>query len=74
MAEGKRDFLKKCMTKKVIEEILRVLTGAIVIFILMEIVWPGIVLAYININWVLIFWLLNVILLLFIKNKRDHNG
>ncbi len=74
MAEGKRDFLKKCMTKKVIEEILRVLTCAIVIFILMEIVWPGIVLAYININWVLIFWLLNVILLLFIKNKRDHNG
>lgn len=42
----------------VIQELFYVLTGALVIFVLMEIVWPGLVLAYINVNWVLILWVI----------------
>lgn len=42
----------------IIQELFYVLTGALVIFVLMEIVWPGIVLAYINVNWVLILWVI----------------
>jgi hypothetical protein len=38
----------------------------------MEIVWPGMVLAYININLVLIFWVFDVILLLLIKEKEKR--
>ena len=45
-------------------EFFYVLAGAIAIFILLEIVWTGIVLAYININWVLILWLIDSIFIL----------
>lgn len=51
------------------KEIFYVLTGALLIFCLMELIHSGIVLAYININWVLIFWLIDVIILLSISNK-----
>ena len=61
------------MAKQILEEIFYVLTGALVIFVIMEIVWSGIVLAYININWVLIFWLISVILLLTRKEEIKGN-
>jgi hypothetical protein len=52
------------MYKQITEETFYTLTGALVVFVLLEIIWPGIVLAYININWVLILWLINGMLLL----------
>jgi hypothetical protein len=58
------------MYKQIIEETFYVLTGATIFFMLMEIFWPGIVLAYININWVLILWLINGILLLLFDGKK----
>ncbi len=48
------------MNRKIIlitRELFYVFTAALVIFAAMETVWPGVVLAYININWVLILWL-----------------
>lgn len=42
---------------------------AIIIFFLLEIFWPGIVLAYFNINILLFFWLINLIF--FVFNKKD---
>ena len=60
-------------TKQIAEEIFYILSGAIAIFVLLEIVWPGVVLAYININWVLIFWLVNVIVILTINKSKDAN-
>lgn len=48
----------------VFRELFYVLTGAIVIFSLLEIIWPGVVLAYINLNWILIFWLVAGIVVL----------
>jgi len=44
-------------------EIFYVLNGAIVIFLLMEIIKPRIVLAYFNINYLLIIWLFLAIVL-----------
>lgn len=44
--------------KIIFRELFYALTGALAIFIVMEIFWPGAVLAYININYVLIFWLI----------------
>ncbi len=58
------------MYKQVTEEVFYVLTGAVVVFVTLEIIWPGIVLAYININWVLILWLINGILLLLLDGKK----
>ena len=39
-------------------ELFYVSTGALAVFYFMEIIWPGVVLAYINLNWILIFWLI----------------
>jgi len=45
-------------------ELFYALTGAILIFSCLEIFWPGIVLAYLNLNYVLIFWLIIGIIIL----------
>ena len=45
-------------------ELFYVLTGAMLIFACWEIFWPGIVLAYLNLNYVLIFWLIVGIIIL----------
>ena len=49
------------------KELFYMLTGALIIFCFLEIISPNLVLAYININWVLIIWFANGILIL-IKN------
>lgn len=46
-------------------ELFYVLTGAVLIFSCLEIFWPGMVLAYLNLNYVLIFWLVVGIIILF---------
>lgn len=53
------------------DELFYVLTGALVVFVLLEIIWPGVVLAYINTNWVLILWLLNGMVILLINNTKQ---
>ncbi|MBU1901910.1 hypothetical protein KKG82_06130, partial [Patescibacteria group bacterium] len=58
--------------KTIARELFYVLTGALVIFCAMELAWDRVVLAYININWVLILWGINVMVLLIIsKDKTD---
>ena len=58
------------MSKMILKETFYVLTGSLAVFVVLETVWPGMVLAYININWVLLFWFLNVILILLNTNKN----
>lgn len=58
------------MAKLIFQEIFYALTGGIIIFSAMEIFWPGIILAYFNLNWLLIFWLFNVILILSINKHQ----
>ncbi len=48
----------------ILKELFYALTGALVIFSVLEIAWPGVVLAFININYVLIFWLIIGIVIL----------
>lgn len=50
-------------------ELFYVLTGALIIFALLEVIWPGIVLAYINLNWLLIFWLLLGIIIISVAEE-----
>lgn len=38
-------------------ELFYVLTGAALIFVALEIIWPEIIIAYLNLNYVLIVWL-----------------
>jgi len=52
------------------KEIFYVLTGALLIFSIMEIAFSGIVSAYININYVLIFWIFFAILILVNNDKN----
>ena len=57
------------MNKKniILREFFYVLTGSLVLLGFLELVWPGVVLAYINLNWVLILWLFAGILVLLIR-------
>ncbi len=52
----------------IIKELFYVLTGALVIFFLMEVIKPNIVIAYINYNIILIIWLIVGIFVL-VKDK-----
>jgi hypothetical protein len=60
------------MKKILLKEIFYVLTGALVIFSVMELFWDRIVLAYINISWVLILWLLIAIFILLQKYEINE--
>jgi len=55
----------------IFKELFFVLTAALITFALMEFGWDRLVLSYININWVLIAWLVNGILLL-VFNKKGN--
>jgi hypothetical protein len=61
--------IKLDTTRKIVNDFFRelfyILSGAVLIFVCMEIFWPGIVLAYLNLNYVLIFWLVIGIIILF---------
>ena len=48
---------------RLLTELFYLFTGALAIFVALECFWPGVVLAYININWVLILWLVDGIVL-----------
>lgn len=49
------------------KELFYVLTGSLAVFSLLETAWPGIILAYINLNWVLILWLFIGIIVLLVR-------
>jgi len=55
------------MTHDTLKEIFYCLTGALVVFSGLEFLWPDLVLAYININWVLILWLASGIVIVMTK-------
>ncbi len=52
------------------QEIFYALTAALVLFFIMEIAWERIVLAYINVNIVLIIWVVNATVMLVVSNKQ----
>lgn len=58
----------------ILKEVFYVLAGAIVVFCGLEIFWAGLVLAYFNINFLLIFWLIIGILILLINKENNKNG
>lgn len=53
------------------EEIFYALSGFLLISAILEIIWPRIILAYVNLNIVLFLWLINVIILLVISKKKS---
>ncbi|MFA4834063.1 MAG: hypothetical protein WC619_04445 [Patescibacteria group bacterium] len=54
----------------IFKELFYALTGALVIFVILELVWPNIVLAYLNLNWVLLSWLFTGIIILIIGKEN----
>jgi hypothetical protein len=57
------------LTSIIIKEIHLALSVSLLSLLILESLWPGLVLAYINLNYWLILWLLSVILLLFSSNS-----
>ena len=55
----------KIMDKKIIkQEIFYFLSSAMVLFVIMELLWPRVILAYLNLNWLLLVWLMTSVWLL----------
>jgi hypothetical protein len=54
----------KIFVRHFLDELFYVLTAAILVFVCWEIFWPGIILAYFNLNYLLIFWLVIGIIIL----------
>lgn len=44
-------------------EVFYLLTAAVGIFIIMEICWPNLILAYFNLNWLILLWLISALVL-----------
>jgi hypothetical protein len=57
--------------KIIIREIFYFLSAGLVIFWLMEIIKPRIVLAYLDLNWLFLFWLLAAIAMLFWRDEEE---
>lgn len=57
--------------RKIATELFYLLTVMLVVFSVMELVWNRIVLAYINVNWVLILWTINVMVLLILTKENE---
>jgi len=53
----------------ILKELFYMITGALVIFCFLEIISPNLVLAYVNINWILIVWFFNGIIILINTNN-----
>lgn len=64
-------MLKKINSQALIRELFYVFTGAFLIFFAMELFFPGIILAYVNLNFVLILWLMTGIILVLSKRNND---
>ncbi|HOZ53272.1 MAG TPA: hypothetical protein PK142_01180 [bacterium] len=54
---------------KYVQELFYFFSIAFVLFFLLEMIWPNFVLAYFNINFLLVAWILSVFYLLFNKNN-----
>ncbi|MCF7820057.1 MAG: hypothetical protein K9M44_01115 [Candidatus Pacebacteria bacterium] len=68
MAENKRSFLRLKL-RLIFREIFYFLLLSLVSFSLLEIIWPGSVLAYFNLNLLLLICLLVAILLIYWPKK-----
>ena len=67
MAEDKRDI--KIII--VLEEIFRILGLALLIFIVLEMIKPRLILAYLNLNFLLLVWLaIGILILVLIKKNK----
>ncbi|MBU0619708.1 MAG: hypothetical protein V1768_01830 [Patescibacteria group bacterium] len=53
--------------KLIYTELFYLFTGALIIFAGLEILWPNIILAYININYTLLLWMISGIAVLLIE-------
>lgn len=48
----------KYLTERILTELFYVLSAALIVFALLEAVWPGFLLGYVNLNYFLIIWLI----------------
>lgn len=53
--------------KLIYQELFYFFSAALALFILLEIIWPNIILAYFNLNYLVILWLLSALGQLFKK-------
>jgi hypothetical protein len=57
-------------TKIIIQEVFYFLSACLIIFSLMEIFKPRMVLAYLNLNWLFLFWFIFAVAMLFLRDEE----
>jgi len=63
-------LLRNTKVKIFIQELFYVLTASLLIFAILETIWPRVVLAYISLGKVLILWLIIAIILLILPKRK----
>jgi len=56
------------LSRVIRQEIFYFLAILLAVFIVLEMLWPNIILAYLNLNWLLVLWLISGIILLIKSN------
>ena len=56
-------------SSEIIRELFYFFTGLAGIFIILEIIWPNIILAYFNFNYLIILWFVTGLIMLIKNNK-----
>ncbi|MFH1427186.1 MAG: hypothetical protein ABIG60_01500 [Patescibacteria group bacterium] len=57
------------------KELFYVLTGGLIVFSILELVWPRIVISYISLNLVLLAWLIiGIVILSLNRSEKQKNG
>lgn len=64
---------KKTIFYRILKEIFYVLLASLLIFSLFETLWPRIVISKINLNWLLLLWLLIGIFILITKPQGEKD-
>jgi len=62
-------MMKYILNKEILKEVFYCLSGALAIFVVAELIFPNIILAYFNPNLGLILWLIVGIMIVTIDNK-----
>lgn len=57
--------------KIIAQEIFYILSSALLVFTALEMIWPRVVLAYIDLSWVLLIWLIIGIFIIVTKEKSS---
>ena len=62
--------MNKAITYLITKEFFYILTTAVIVFFVLEIIWPGVAISRINENYLLILWAVDGIVILLLNDDK----